>query len=268
MAKSYLNLSNPTNTVKSMSFYRISDAPPDWAQNDPSQPDYIANKDLAEIQVLVDGEEFAQNSKDIVEPIEFRSGQNVHLEASTEIDETAPNGKLKKVITVHAVASGTKERNVYVENEKIDGDINIKGEGNVSLSTINQDGKTTINIAAHSEDTLRPISINGTNFLDNTVQSGGLDFVAGRNIDLAVRGNSIVINSTASGEEGGGDCQEFIEGEGVDLIYDDLTNKTTISLEKSFITDEYVKSISTTKLIQEQGTTLILNGGNANGEYD
>jgi hypothetical protein len=49
MAKSYLNLSNSTNTVNSMSFYRMSDAPPNWAQNDPSQPDYIANKDLAEL---------------------------------------------------------------------------------------------------------------------------------------------------------------------------------------------------------------------------
>jgi hypothetical protein len=73
------------------------------------------------------------------------------------------------------------------------------------LSTIKQGGRTTIKIAAHGEDTLRPISINGANFLDNTVQSGGLDFVAGRNIDLAVRGNSIVINSTASEGEGGGD---------------------------------------------------------------
>ena len=27
-----------------MSIYRMSDAPPDWAQDDPSQPDYIKNK--------------------------------------------------------------------------------------------------------------------------------------------------------------------------------------------------------------------------------
>lgn len=36
------------NSVKSMSFYRMSDAPPNWAQEDPSQPDYIANRQLAE----------------------------------------------------------------------------------------------------------------------------------------------------------------------------------------------------------------------------
>lgn len=35
---------NYIGSVKQMSIYRVSDAPPDWAQDDPSQPDYIKNK--------------------------------------------------------------------------------------------------------------------------------------------------------------------------------------------------------------------------------
>ena len=31
-------------SVKQMSIYRVSDAPPDWAEEDPTQPDYIKNK--------------------------------------------------------------------------------------------------------------------------------------------------------------------------------------------------------------------------------
>ena len=48
MRKPIILTSTPTNSVKGMSIYRMSDAPPDWEQNDPSQPDYIANKELAE----------------------------------------------------------------------------------------------------------------------------------------------------------------------------------------------------------------------------
>lgn len=32
-------------TVGMKSIYRMSDAPPNWAQDDPTQPDYIKNKD-------------------------------------------------------------------------------------------------------------------------------------------------------------------------------------------------------------------------------
>lgn len=32
------------DSVKQMSIYRVSDAPPDWAEKDPTQPDYIKNK--------------------------------------------------------------------------------------------------------------------------------------------------------------------------------------------------------------------------------
>lgn len=35
---------NYIGSVKQMSIYRVSDAPPNWAQDDPSQPDYIKNK--------------------------------------------------------------------------------------------------------------------------------------------------------------------------------------------------------------------------------
>lgn len=47
MAKKFTSL-DPTAKVGMSSIYRMSDAPPNWSQNDPTQPDYIANKDLAE----------------------------------------------------------------------------------------------------------------------------------------------------------------------------------------------------------------------------
>jgi hypothetical protein len=47
MANKFTSL-DPTAKVGMSSIYRMSDAPPNWSQNDPTQPDYIANKDLAE----------------------------------------------------------------------------------------------------------------------------------------------------------------------------------------------------------------------------
>lgn len=88
-----------------LSFYRMSDAPPDWAQDDASQPDYIANKDLAE--------------------------------------------KLRRVF------------------------------------------------------------VNGIEMLDDTHESGPINFVAGPNVGLIVDGNSIILSSLATGE--GGDAQAFID---------------------------------------------------------
>lgn len=55
--------SEPIGSVKKMSIYRVSDAPPDWAEEDPSQPDYIKNK-----PVLVAGKNvvLTQNGNEII----------------------------------------------------------------------------------------------------------------------------------------------------------------------------------------------------------
>ena len=145
------------------SIYRMSDAPPNWAQDDPTQPDYIKNKDEAE--------------------------------------------------------------------------------------------------------KLRPIYVNGEQMLDDTHESGPLNLVSGRNVSLSVDGNSVIISVTGSGGEdpgGGCDCPEIVEGDGIDVTETPYGQKV-ISLEKGAITDDYIGSISMSKLVQDQEIKLVLNGGNANG---
>ena len=63
MAKKFTSL-DPTAKVGMSSIYRMSDAPPNWSQNDPTQPDYIANKELAEKlrPIYVNGNQFLDDS--------------------------------------------------------------------------------------------------------------------------------------------------------------------------------------------------------------
>ena len=58
----------------------MSDAPPNWAQEDASQPDYIANKDLAEKlrPILVNGKQILDDSHESG-ALEFISGDNITL---------------------------------------------------------------------------------------------------------------------------------------------------------------------------------------------
>lgn len=142
---------------KSMSIYRMSDPQPDWNQNDPSQPDYIKNRELAQ--------------------------------------------------------------------------------------------------------EVRPIQVNGEDFLDSNPESGPINFEGGRNVVLTTEGNSIVIN--AAGGTSGGSGDEVVEGEGIDITLNALGQKI-ISLEPGAITDEYIGSISISKLVSDGSTTIILNGGKAN----
>lgn len=142
---------------KSMSIYRMSDPQPNWEQDDPSQPDYIKGKELAQ--------------------------------------------------------------------------------------------------------EVRPIYINGEEVLDANPESGAVNFVAGRNVSLVADGNNIVITASGGGSGVGGD--EVVEGEGIDISLNSLGQKI-ISLEPGAITDDYIDSISVSKLVSDGKTTLILNGGKAN----
>ena len=113
---------------------------------------------------------------------------------------------------------------------------------------------------------VRPIYVNGEEVLSADVTSGPLNLVAGRNIALAADGNNVIIAATSSGGGGGScDCPELIEGECIDIIDDEIRGQKTISLEKGSITDEYIESISMSKLVQDENEILILNGGKANG---
>mgnify|MGYP003299768611 FL=1 len=48
MEKKLITNLTPAARVGMSSIYRMSDAPPNWAQDDPTQPDYIKNKEEAE----------------------------------------------------------------------------------------------------------------------------------------------------------------------------------------------------------------------------
>lgn len=65
---------------KMHSIYRISDAQPDWAEQDPSQPDYIKNKQMAERfrPILVNGELFLGEDLDSG-AVNFVAGVNVNI---------------------------------------------------------------------------------------------------------------------------------------------------------------------------------------------
>lgn len=63
---------------------------------------------------------------------------------------------------------------------------------------------------------------------------------------------------------GGGSGTSVAEGEGIDIVTNE-NGQQVISLEKNSINDEYIESISISKVTVKDGDTLILNGGNANG---
>lgn len=140
MAKPNYNFNNPIGSTNAMSFYRMSDAPPNWAQSDPSQPDYIANKDQAELPIIVDGEQFEQETEGVVEPLELRSGENVQLVPS--IEETQDGSGKKHVVTINAAVPEfeDKVRPVFVDGEEVlnsllsSGALKLVGGRNVTLS--------------------------------------------------------------------------------------------------------------------------------------
>jgi hypothetical protein len=147
--------------TKFKSIYRVSDAQPNWAQTDPSQPDYIKNRDMAQ--------------------------------------------------------------------------------------------------------EVRPIHINGEPFLSSDPDSGAVNLVAGNNIILTTKGNNIVIQSTGGGE--GGPTATYLEGEGIDIVQNEF-GQFVIALEENAIKDKHINSISMDKVVQNKENIFILNGGNANGEYN
>lgn len=212
MANKYPNYSG---TVRMQSIYRMSDAPPNWAQDDPTQPDYIANKDEAEKlrPISVDGELLLDDTHESG-GLNFVSGDNITL--------TAEGNSIK---------------------------ISATGTGTVT-------------------DTVRPVYVEGVEVLNNSSASGELNFVGGKNVTLSVDGNTIAISAKNSGEGGTGDCDcpEYIEGEGIDIT-ENLKGEKVVSLEKGAITDDYIGSISFEKIIIPEGSKIILNGGKANDNY-
>lgn len=213
------NSLNSMAKVGMSSIYRMSDAPPDWSQDDPTQPDYIKNKEEAEKlrPIYINGQEILDDTHESG-PLNLVEGDNVHFE--------------------------------------------VQGN-NVIISA---DTPETPEMPEIPPEEYRPIQVEGQEVLGSD-NSGALNLKGGKNVQLFVEGNDVYITATGSGSEGSGgncDCPEVVEGDGIDITETPQGQKI-VSLEKGSITDDYIESISVSKLVQEQGITLVLNGGNANG---
>ena len=107
---------------------------------------------------------------------------------------------------------------------------------------------------------VRAVQVNGEEFLDTNPESGPLNLKAGANVYLQAEGNTVTITAIGGG---GGSGVDVVEGEGIDVTVNNLGQKV-VSLEPGAITDEYIESISISKIVSD-GQTIILHGGNANG---
>lgn len=113
---------------KMKSIYRMSDPQPDWSQTDPSQPDYIKNREEAqEVRpVYVDGEELL--SADVESgPLNLVSGKNITL--TTEGNSVVISAKSSG----GGEGGGSCDCPEIVEGEGIDITDNAKGQRVVSL---------------------------------------------------------------------------------------------------------------------------------------
>ena len=81
--------------------------------------------------------------------------------------------------------------------------------------------------------------------------------------DIEVAG---IVGTHEGGGGSGGDCDcpEYVEGEGIDIIENELGQRV-VSIEDGSISDEKIESISMDKIVQKEGMTLILNGGSIDG---
>ena len=216
MDKKLITNLNPTARVGMSSIYRMSDAPPNWSQDDPTQPDYIKNKQEAEK----------------LRPI-YINGKQI-------LDDTHESGPLN-----------------LVEGDNVE--LTTQGN-NVIISA------KSVTPTDPAPEEYRPIQVEGQEVL-GLENSGALNLKGGKNVELYVDGNDVYITATGGGGEGPGgdcDCAEIIEGEGIDIV-DTPYGQKVVSLEKGAITDDYIDSISISKLVQSEDEILILNGGKANG---
>ena len=132
MASRFTNL-NPTAKVGMSSIYRMSDAPPNWAQDDPTQPDYIANKDQAEKlrPIYVNGKELLDDTHESG-PLNLVEGDNVEFEAiGNNIIISAKTPDIPEI-------PPEEYRPIYVEGKEVLGNdnagaLNLKGGKNVQL---------------------------------------------------------------------------------------------------------------------------------------
>ena len=125
----YYSGSTSTGEARMRSIYRMSDAQPNWAQNDPEQPDYIKNKELAERfrPVSVDGQEILDDS--------YASG-DLNLVSGDNVEITTEGNSVK----ISAKSTTDTVRPIQVNGQEVLGDeaesgaLNLVGGNNVTLN--------------------------------------------------------------------------------------------------------------------------------------
>ena len=286
--KDYYTSSTSIGSVRACSIYRMSDAQPDWAEKDPSQPDYIKNKELAERfrPVFVNDEEVLDDS--------YKSG-NLNLVGGKNITLTVDGNKV--VISAKSSGGGSTEGGScdcpeYVEGAGIDITENIYGQKEISvepsaISTAIQNilGATNANVAANTEaiavintyigtnvtpkitaleaadvEIIEHVKNNGTAVTGIVTRLDGHDtLLAGiggegqpATVVAAIEAAKYILPGATVEALGGIKSAADVDGKvAVNKVYVDAT--TNIA---------EIKAISTDNLIQ--GTmTLVLNGGDA-----
>lgn len=103
----------------------------------------------------------------------------------------------------------------------------------------------------------RIILVDGQEFLDSSNDSGHLDFVSGKNISLKVEGNKLIISVEGSGGEGGECwCEEYVEGDGIDII-ENAYGEKVVSIEPCYIVDLIKKQLRNIPIANEETAGLV-----------
>lgn len=97
---------------------------------------------------------------------------------------------------------------------------------------------------------LRPVYVDGVLVLNESRDSGPLNFISGDNVLLTLKSGAIVVSANPGGTYG-----NVVGGDGIDIT-DGASGQKIVSLKKDFIVSEYVKSISSEKIIHTDGRTL------------
>lgn len=210
---------------KFKSIYRVSDAQPNWAQTDPSQPDYIKNRDLAqEVRpILVNGEEFLSN--------EVESGA-LNLVAGGNVTLTTDGNNL--IISSNGTGGGGSDQPVDCDCPEYIGGFGI----NISET---DNGKRVVKLANEgiTEQQLADESVTSEKIASSAVGSKHV-------VENAILSRHLQVGSVQTRNIATGAIQNYHLSDGI-------------------IEDRNIKSISFSKIVQDENDVLILNGGKANG---
>lgn len=272
MAKKFTSL-DPTATVGMSSIYRMSDAPPNWSQTDPTQPDYIANKELAEKlrPIYVNGQLVLDDTHDSgLLNLIGGSGVSIVVEGNSIIFNSEKSEDLEefvylpgKGISISDAVDGYKTITIddlYLEQEIIQPKIDpilavLDNQGDIIATLVNEDvGKSVREIA---------IEVSQKEIVDwfenNSQEDTILERISGLEalVDIEQPISDFVIDVVdARVEELGGSSSTPATQDKLGVVK--LDGQTIKMNDENQL---YVAEMSTDNLVQGKHT-LVLNGGN------